>query len=80
MTDYSMPSMTGIDLILEVLKVNPEIGTLVVSGYSDVNERFDSPGLVRLAKPFSMLRLSSAVSDAMGSARGERRIALQGAA
>lgn len=79
-TDYSMPSMTGIELILEVLKVNPEIGTLVVSGYSDVNERFDSPGLVRLAKPFSMLRLSSAVSDAMGSARGERRIALQGAA
>src|SRR3546814_7981772 len=49
-TDYSMPSMTGVELIAKEKESGNELGTLIVSGYSDVNERFDIPGVVRLAR------------------------------
>src|SRR3546814_8670128 len=49
-TDYSMPSMMGVELIAKAKESGHELGTLIVSGYSDVNERFDIPGVVRLAK------------------------------
>lgn len=66
-TDYSMPSMTGVELIAKARERGLLLGTLVVSGYSDVSERFDIPGVVRLAKPFSLLRLGSAIAEAMGA-------------
>lgn len=68
-TDYSMPSMTGVELIAKARETHPTLGRLIVSGYSDVNERFDIPGVIRLAKPFSLVRLRSAVDDAMMSSK-----------
>src|SRR3546814_16018649 len=62
-TDYSMPSMTGVELIAKAKESGHELGTLIVSGYSDVNERFDIPGVVRLAKPFSLLRSEEHTSE-----------------
>src|SRR3546814_16219296 len=73
-TDYSMPSMTGVELIAKAKESGHELGTLIVSGYSDVNERFDIPGVVRLAKPFSLLRLSSAVAEEIGRASCRERV------
>src|SRR3546814_18174312 len=74
-TDYSMPSMTGVALIAKAKESGHELGTLIVSGYSDVNERFDIPGVVRLAKQFSLLRLSSVVAAALGCTSADLSLA-----
>lgn len=40
-TDMSMPDMTGMDLILKILKINPDTKSILSTGYSNsVNEQY----------------------------------------
>ncbi len=69
-TDYLMPSMTGVELIGRVREMHPHMPAVIASGYTDVADQGDIPGAVRLAKPFTsakmneVLRRVSAVSNA----------------
>lgn len=60
-TDMTMPKMTGLELVREMLAFRPEIPVLLMSGYSELNDKEKALKLgVRdfLAKPFSHRELS----------------------
>ena len=60
-TDYLMPTMSGVDLARQVQSVKPGIPILLITGYSTISE---GPGaeLARLAKPFRQTELASRVA------------------
>ena len=60
-TDYSMPRMTGAELVELALRAKPDLKVIVASGYADLPEgtALDVP---RLAKPFSEHDLASAIA------------------
>jgi CheY-like chemotaxis protein len=60
-TDYSMPKMTGAELVQQALKAKPDLKVIVASGYADLPEgtALDVP---RLAKPFSEHDLANAIA------------------
>ena len=39
--DYSIPDMTGADLLKKILKTNPEIGVIMISGQEDITVAID---------------------------------------
>lgn len=41
-TDQRMPNMTGIEMLVEVKKINPEPMRILITGYSDINAVIDS--------------------------------------
>lgn len=41
-TDQRMPEMTGIELLMEVKKIDPEPMRILLTGYSDINAVIDS--------------------------------------
>ncbi len=60
-TDYSMPRMTGAELVQQALQAKPDLKVIVASGYADLPEgtALDVP---RLAKPFSEHDLAAAIA------------------
>ncbi len=42
LTDQRMPGMTGIELLVEIRKVNPEPMRILLTGYSDINAVIDA--------------------------------------
>lgn len=53
--DFSMPEMTGYDLALELRKINPQIGIVMISGLAitaEVGKMQADGGLVFISKPF----------------------------
>ncbi|WP_417608268.1 response regulator [Owenweeksia hongkongensis] len=42
LTDQRMPGMTGIELLVEVRKINPEPMRILLTGYSDINAVIDA--------------------------------------
>jgi CheY-like chemotaxis protein len=64
-TDYSMPRMTGAELVQQALLAKPDLKVIVASGYADLPEgmALDVP---RLAKPFSEHDLASAIAALAG--------------
>ena len=60
-TDYSMPKMTGAELVQQALLAKPDLKVIVASGYADLPEgtALDVP---RLAKPFSEHDLATAIA------------------
>ncbi|HEX2939854.1 MAG TPA: response regulator, partial [Rhodopila sp.] len=65
-TDYMMPSMTGLALIMEARQVRPGLPALLVTGYAsiDANGTQDIP---RLAKPLREGELSAAIWAALNA-------------
>ncbi len=68
-TDYTMPSMTGLDLAKEVKKIRPDMPVLICSGHNDsINETtaslFDIEGF--LAKPFDKREISRVIQKILG--------------
>lgn len=67
-TDYMMPSMTGLALIQEARQLRPDIPALLLTGYASVdgNGAHDVP---RLAKPLRESELSAAIWAALNARR-----------
>lgn len=72
-TDMVMPEKNGIDLILEIRQINPNVKILAMSGGGGINGRFDYlpiAGLIGAAnilrKPFKREELCSAVTTLVG--------------
>jgi CheY-like chemotaxis protein len=63
-TDYSMPQMTGAELILAARQVRPDLPILLASGYADLpgNTQLDVP---RLNKPFDQRQLAVQINKAL---------------
>lgn len=68
MTDLSMPGLSGVDLIREAMRLNPDLPAVLLTGYG---KAFDSKAAVSLNisevmhKPFTMENLSSAIQAAL---------------
>ncbi len=69
-TDLVMPEKTGIDLILELKDVRPDIKVLAISGGGGVTGRFDYLPIASLIganqilkKPFSISELNNKVDE-----------------
>jgi len=60
-TDYSMPRMTGAELVAQARQTRPDLMVIVASGYADLPEgtALDVP---RLAKPFTEADLANAIA------------------
>jgi signal transduction histidine kinase len=63
-TDYLMPSMSGIDLVREARRVRADIPILMITGFADLAED-TAANVLRLPKPFRMAELARALHDAM---------------
>ncbi|MDD7909480.1 MULTISPECIES: response regulator [Pseudovibrio] len=68
LSDIRMPEMDGIALAMQTSQRYPGLPILLMTGYADQRERSDElNGAVRdvLTKPFSLVEIRSAVSDAL---------------
>ena len=67
-TDYTMPGMTGLDLVAEVKRIRPGMPVILCSGYNDkVDERTAATFGIQafVAKPFDRQKLSVAIKNAV---------------
>jgi PAS domain S-box-containing protein len=62
LTDFSMPGMTGDELIKALRKLQPDLPVVVATGYAEVVST--GTGITRLAKPFDRATLASAIKVA----------------
>jgi signal transduction histidine kinase len=64
-TDYLMPGMTGVELVVKAREMFPGLAVLVATGYGDMSAIEDAVGTdLVLRKPFQLAELSAAVSRA----------------
>jgi len=63
-TDYLMPSMSGLELAREARKVRSDIPVLMITGFADLAEDTASD-VLRLPKPFRAAEMARAIHDAM---------------
>lgn len=65
-TDFSMPKMSGAELIREAKSVRPELPVILASGYAELpgNEKLDVP---RLGKPYEQRQLAEQINIALRS-------------
>jgi CheY-like chemotaxis protein len=63
-TDYSMPRLTGAELILAARQVRPDLPIVLASGYADLpgNTQLDVP---RLNKPYDQRQLATQINKAL---------------
>jgi len=71
LADYSMPGLTGLDLVDAIRDVAPHAGIVLSSGYS-LADRQLTRGVVHLAKPFTTGQLVATVQRANALARTSR--------
>ncbi len=64
-TDFSMPKMSGADLILAVREIFPTLPIILASGYAELpgNVKLD---VGRLGKPYQQSQLADAINAALG--------------
>ena len=70
-SDVMMAPMDGIALARAIRSRYPWMPVLLCSGYSSVLASADAPEFPLLAKPYSLVALSQALHDAIGSASAE---------
>lgn len=70
LTDVVMPGMNGLEVVDELLRLNPKMKTVFMSGYTDAvltqGGKLDS-SIVYLQKPFSLIDLADALRRARES-------------
>ncbi|QQR38049.1 hybrid sensor histidine kinase/response regulator [Devosia rhizoryzae] len=66
-TDFSMPRMSGAELIQKVRLIKPELPIILASGYAEFPEDIDLSGVGRLAKPFNQQQLTDGINAALRS-------------
>jgi CheY-like chemotaxis protein len=59
-TDYAMPGMNGLDLGIEIQKLNPKLPVLLATGYAELPSDRTIP-FRRLAKPYTQQDLAKAL-------------------
>jgi len=69
-TDYLMPLMTGIELIRKSRRIRPGMPTVIVSGYTAMQDHDAIEGVARLAKPFTAAKLAEAMARAVSRNQG----------
>ncbi len=72
MTDYSMPEMTGIDLIRSAIQLKPDLPAVLLTGYGRPLDSTAAVGLnIRevINKPFTMETLAGAIQGALAPKR-----------
>jgi putative two-component system response regulator len=75
LSDVKMPGMSGMSLLSEVRRINPEIGVLMLTGCEDIStavEAMKKGAFDYLLKPFDLPRVEAAVRHAI-----ERQSALR---
>jgi signal transduction histidine kinase/ActR/RegA family two-component response regulator len=66
--DFAMPGMNGAELVSAALQIQPNLPTLIVSGYADSAALEAAVGSVRqLRKPFNMAELGAAVAELLAT-------------
>jgi CheY-like chemotaxis protein len=69
LTDVVMPGMNGRELAKELTKLQPNLKTIYMSGYTDnpsIRQDFASPDIVFIQKPFTLESLTTKVREVMG--------------
>lgn len=67
LTDYLMPGMTGVELVVKARAMFPDLPVLVATGYADMEDIQSSIGKSAvLRKPFELAQLGEAVARAVG--------------
>jgi signal transduction histidine kinase len=64
-TDYAMPSMTGVELARQIQQIRPSLPIILATGYADLPNT-DDPGLPRLAKPYRREDLGRMLANLVG--------------
>lgn len=65
-TDYSMPRMTGTELVTAARCLRPGLPVLIATGYSELPEGSDA-GLPRLGKPYQQEQLRTEIEKLLGA-------------
>jgi CheY-like chemotaxis protein len=65
LTDVAMPDITGPQLAERLLRIDPNLRVIYMSGYP--NEELRAEGVIFLAKPFNPAGLSKAVREALNA-------------
>ena len=74
MTDYTMPSLTGAQLVEACRHLRPDLSVLLYTGWREVPEAGHDPAPGRMAvlqKPFSLHELDSALQQLLGARQTE---------
>jgi two-component system, probable response regulator PhcQ len=68
-SDYRMPSMTGVDFLEQLLDIQPTIARLILSGYADLQGLMDAINRVQIfrfvPKPWNDFELIASVRQAL---------------
>jgi CheY-like chemotaxis protein len=71
-TDYAMPGMNGVDLIVQARDMQPGLAGLLISGYTELANATTLPGGVELlSKPFHREHVVAAVRRAIAAGHAE---------
>ncbi|MGD9162127.1 MAG: ATP-binding protein [Desulfobacteraceae bacterium] len=76
LTDHTMPHMTGYQLSLKVLEINPSVPIILCTGYSDsiTNEKVESAGIKALLyKPVKRNELASKIVEILDRKKINRK-------
>jgi len=69
-TDYKMPVMNGMDLILEIKKTKPEIIFIILSGYFEAEVNLEKEMIYKyVMKPWDKIEFIKIVDSAFNLAR-----------
>lgn len=63
-TDFRMPDMDGMELLVETRKVIPDVKAILMTGYEADDPRFAELQAISLGKPFGMGELEQAIANA----------------
>ena len=67
-TDYAMPSTSGVELIRQARAIRPSLPAVIITGYADGAMIADRPANVAvLQKPFTAQRLGAAIAAAVAA-------------
>ena len=62
-TDLVMPEKTGLDLIMEIRKANPDIKVIAISGGGGIQGRFDYLPIAKLIGALEVVKKPFQISD-----------------
>lgn len=68
-TDYLMPTMTGVELVGRIRELHAGMPAVIVSGYTALKDQDRIEGTVRMSKPFNSQRLSESLAKVVPAAR-----------
>jgi signal transduction histidine kinase/CHASE3 domain sensor protein len=68
-TDYLMPTMTGVELVSRIREMHESLPAVIVSGYTALKDQDSIPDTTRLSKPFTSARLIESLGKVVPSAR-----------